>query len=68
MSAVFCQTNQRPECVSPRPVIFAVYLPLSFIAISVILLLFFLRRDWKGQKKLFSHVTQGQIRIVRPNA
>lgn len=67
-TAVFCQTNEKSTCINPRPIIFAIYLPIAFIILVSISLFFVLRHDWKGQKKFFTHITDGQVRIVRPNA
>ena len=59
-----CSRAARPRCVTPPELFYGIYLPLLFIFTAVILVSVFLRHDWTRDKSLFTHITEGNIRIV----
>lgn len=63
-SAVSCSRTARALCVSPPALVYGFYVPLAVIPLVSILVGFFLWRDWRKDKKLFRHITEGNIRIV----
>ena len=68
ISSISCMKHQRPRCVVPPPLVFGIYLPFVVIGLGSLLIGFFLRRDWKSDKKMFYHITNGNVRIVRPTS
>ncbi len=53
------------DCGQHTAVVFGLILPAVAMTVAALALILVLRWDWKGEKRLFAHVTQGNIRIVR---
>jgi len=64
--ALSCMRHTRRRCREPPPLVYGVYVPLIVIALAVLIIGIVLRHDWKRDKKLFKHITDGNVRIVRP--
>ena len=65
-TAIPCSRTTRYKCMYPTSLVFGLYLPFTVIFLSIVVIAFFLRRDWKNDKRCFTHITQGNVRIVRP--
>ena len=63
-SALPCSRAARSRCVTPPELFYGIYLPLLFIFTVTVLVSVFLRHDWTRDKSLFTHITEGNIRIV----
>jgi len=62
-----CMRHKLPRCVNPSALVYGIYAPLIFICLVVIVIGLVLRRDWKDQKRCFTHITHGNVRInVKP--
>ena len=63
-SAQPCSRAARSRCVTPPEIFYGLYIPLLFIFTITVLVSVFLRHDWTRDKSLFTHITEGNIRIV----
>ena len=63
-SAQPCSRAARSRCVTPPELFYGLYIPLLFIFTITVLVSVFLRHDWTRDKSLFTHITEGNIRIV----
>ena len=63
-SAQPCSRAARSRCVTPPEIFYGIYLPLIFIFTLTVLVSVCLRHDWTRDKSLFTHITEGNIRIV----
>jgi hypothetical protein len=64
-SAVPCQWNTRNQCHLPPGLKYGFYLPWAVILIAIVIIGCILRRDWYGEKRLFSHITKHPVRILK---
>ena len=64
-SAVPCQMNTRSQCLVRPGLKYGFYLPWAVIVITIVIIGLILRRDWYGEKRLFSHITKHPVRIVK---
>ena len=62
-TAVPC--TYRRMCSLDPALVYGIYLPFSVIIFSVIIVAMVLHQDWKRNKWCFTHITQGNIRILR---
>ena len=63
-SAIPCYKNKSRLCVRNTTLIFGVYIPFTVIILVTLAVSYILKRDWTKDKKLFRHITHGNIRIV----
>jgi len=63
-SAIPCSKNESKLCLNNPETVFGLYIPLMVITIIILTIICILRLDWRRDKKLFSHITEGNIRIV----
>ena len=63
-SAISCYVNESHYCLSSSPLVYGFYVPMAVILIVTIIIIFVLKQDWTKDKKLFRHITEGNIRVV----
>ena len=64
-SAISCYINNSHYCLRNSPLMYGVYVPLAVIISLSIFILCVLKQDWTKDKRLFRHVTEGNIVIVK---
>jgi len=64
-SAFPCHLNTRTKCLRRPALLYGFYIPWTVIIIFIIVFGFLLRQDWYGDKRLFSHLTQYPVKIVK---
>ncbi len=60
-----CSRSQTFDCRHPAGLVWGVYAPLTFLLVNVIVVAVIVRSDWKRKRRCFTHVTEGNVRIVR---
>ena len=63
-SAISCYLNESHYCLSSSPLVYGFYVPMAVILIVTIIIIFVLKQDWTKDKKLFRHITEGNIRVI----
>lgn len=61
-----CMKHKLPRCVRPSALVYGIYVPLAMICLVSLIVGLILRSDWKKSKRCFAHITQGNVKIVRP--
>jgi len=65
-NSLSCTKHQLPRCVRPSSLVYGIYVPLAMICLVSLIVGLLLRSDWKNKRRCFSHITQGNVKIVRP--
>ena len=62
---VIYEWSPRNQCHLPPGLKYGFYLPWAVILIAIVIIGCILRRDWYGEKRLFSHITKHPVRILK---
>lgn len=63
---ISCTKHELTRCVEPPSLVYGIYVPLAMICIAILLVGLILNYDWRNKKRCFTHITQGNVKIIRP--